>query len=41
MHRTRSYPAALFDTHGVFFDLGTLGILKCVLAYFSGKYHLR
>ena len=41
MHRTRSCPAALFDLHGVFLCLGMLGILKCVLAYFSGEYHLR
>ena len=25
MHHTRSYPVALFDLHGVFFDLGALG----------------
>jgi len=24
MHRTRSCPVALFDLHGVFFDLGAL-----------------
>lgn len=25
MHHTRSCPVALFDPHGVFFDLGALG----------------
>ena len=28
-------------SHGVSFDLGTLSMLKCIVAYFSGEYLLR
>ena len=28
MHHTRTYPVALFDLHGVFFDLGALSFLQ-------------
>lgn len=30
MHHTRSCPVALFDPHGVFFDLGALDWLRCL-----------